>query len=51
MVSVVLGSKLATLIELQTVYSFDDLLILYESASVSAYNEWAVNWYHSKQQN
>ena len=51
MVALVIGSKYATLIELQTVYSFDDLLVLYECASVSAYNEWAVNWYHSKQQN
>jgi len=48
MVSCVVSSKYATLIELQTAYSFDDLLLLYEVCSVNSYNEWAVNWYESK---
>lgn len=32
--------KLATLYELQTVYSLDDAVDLYEIAAVNAYNEW-----------
>ena len=39
----VITSKLATLYELQTVYSYEDMLILYDISSISNYNEYAVN--------
>ena len=38
----VVSAKLATLHELQTVYSYRDLLDLAEVAMVTGYNEWAV---------
>ena len=38
-VGVVVSSKLATLYELQTVYSFEDMLDLYEVYLVNTYNE------------
>lgn len=37
-----LSARLATLHELQTVYSYRDLLDLAEVAMVTGYNEWAV---------
>lgn len=39
----VISSKLATLYELQTVYSYEDMLMLYDISSISNYNEYAVN--------
>ncbi len=36
---VVVSKRLATLYELQTVYSYDDLLDFYEIAAVNNYNE------------
>lgn len=42
MVGLVLSAKLATLHDLQTVYSYRDLLDLAEVAMVTGYNEWAV---------
>lgn len=39
---VVVSKKLATLHELQTVYSLDDLYDLYEIVVVNNYNEWVV---------
>lgn len=39
----VISSKLATLYELQTVYCYEDMLILYDISSISNYNEYAVN--------
>lgn len=41
MVGLVVSAKLATLHELQTVYSYRDLLDLAEIAMVTGYNEWA----------
>lgn len=40
MLGVIISRKLATLHELQTIYSIDDALTLYEIAAVNAYNEW-----------
>ena len=36
-----ISAKLATLHELQTVYSYRDLLDLAEIAMITGYNEWA----------
>ena len=40
MLAVIITRKLATLYELQTVYSLDDAADLYEIAAVNNYNEW-----------
>ena len=40
MMGVIITRKLATLHELQTVYSLDDAAYLYEIAAVNNYNEW-----------
>ena len=40
MIGVIVTRKLATLYELQTVYSLDDAADLYEIAAVNNYNEW-----------
>ena len=40
MLGVIITRKLATLYELQTVYSLDDAADLYEIAAVNNYNEW-----------
>ena len=40
MIGVIVTRKLATLYELQTVYSIDDAADLYEIAAVNNYNEW-----------
>jgi hypothetical protein len=39
-IGVIVTRKLATLYELQTVYSIDDAADLYEIAAVNNYNEW-----------
>lgn len=38
-IGVVVSSKLATLYELQTIYSYEDMLDLYEVYLVNNYNE------------
>ena len=40
--ALVLSERLATLHELQTVYSYRDLVALSEVAMVDRYNEWCV---------
>ena len=40
LVGVIVSRRLATLYELQTVYSLDDAVDLYEIAAVNNYNEW-----------
>ena len=40
MLGVIVSRRLATLHELQTVYSLDDAVDLYEVAAVNNYNEW-----------
>ena len=40
MLGVIVTRRLATLHELQTVYSIDDAVDLYEIAAVNNYNEW-----------
>ena len=40
MIGVIVTRRLATLHELQTVYSIDDAADLYEIAAVNNYNEW-----------
>ena len=40
MIAVIITRRLATLHELQTVYSIDDAVDLYEIAAVNNYNEW-----------
>jgi len=40
MIGVIVSRRLATLHELQTVYSIDDAVDLYEIAAVNNYNEW-----------
>jgi hypothetical protein len=40
MLGVIITRRLATLHELQTVYSIDDAVELYEIAAVNNYNEW-----------
>ena len=40
MIGVIITRRLATLHELQTVYSIDDAADLYEIAAVNNYNEW-----------
>jgi hypothetical protein len=40
MIGVIITRRLATLYELQTVYSIDDAADLYEIAAVNNYNEW-----------
>ena len=40
MLGVIVTRRLATLHELQTVYSLDDAVDLYEIAAVNNYNEW-----------
>ena len=40
MLGVIITRRLATLHELQTVYSLDDAADLYEIAAVNNYNEW-----------
>ena len=40
MLGVIITRRLATLHELQTVYSIDDAADLYEIAAVNNYNEW-----------
>ena len=40
MIGVIVSRRLATLYELQTVYSLDDAADLYEIAAVNNYNEW-----------
>ena len=40
MLGVIITRRLATLEELQTVYSLDDAAALYEIAAVNNYNEW-----------
>ena len=44
---VIVGQKLATLYELQTVYNLEDALNLLEVVTVQNYNSWAV---HDEQQ-
>ena len=39
-IGVIITRRLATLYELQTVYSIDDAVDLYEIAAVNNYNEW-----------
>ena len=39
----VINSKLATLHELQTIYCYEDMLILYDVCQIASYNEYAVN--------
>ena len=39
-IAIVISKKLATLHELQTVYSWDDVLDLAEIAMIDSYNEW-----------
>ena len=39
-IGVIITRQLATLHELQTVYSIDDAADLYEIAAVNNYNEW-----------
>ena len=39
-IGVIITRRLATLHELQTVYSIDDAADLYEIAAVNNYNEW-----------
>ena len=38
-VGVVVSSKLATLYELQTIYSYEDMMDMYEVHLVNSYNE------------
>ena len=38
--ALVMSEGLATLRELQTVYSYRDLMLMSETAMVNAYNEW-----------
>lgn len=40
LLGVIITRRLATLYELQTVYSIDDAADLYEIAAVNNYNEW-----------
>lgn len=40
MFGVLITRRLATLYELQTIYSFDDAVDLYEIVAVNNYNEW-----------
>ena len=40
MIGVIVSRRLATLHELQTVYSLEDAVDLYEVAAVNSYNEW-----------
>jgi hypothetical protein len=40
MIGVIITRRFATLHELQTVYSIDDAVDLYEIAAVNNYNEW-----------
>jgi hypothetical protein len=40
LLGVIITRRLATLYELQTVYSIDDAVDLYEIAAVNNYNEW-----------
>ena len=40
MIGVIITRRLATLHELQTVYSIDDAADLYEISAVNNYNEW-----------
>ena len=40
MLGVIITRQLATLYELQTIYSLDDAADLYEIAAVNNYNEW-----------
>jgi hypothetical protein len=40
MIGVIITRRLATLYELQAVYSIDDAVDLYEIAAVNNYNEW-----------
>lgn len=37
---VVISEKMATLFELQTIYSYEDMEQMYETISVNNYNEW-----------
>lgn len=39
-IGVVISEKMATLIELQTVYSYEDMEQMYEVICVNNYNEW-----------
>ena len=39
MVGVVISKRLATLYELQTIYSVDDLVDMYEIVAINNYNE------------
>ena len=39
LVGVVISSKFATLFELETIYSYEDLLTFYEIIMVNSYNE------------
>ena len=43
LVGVLVGRRLATLHQLQTVYSLEDALNLLEIVSVQNYNDWALN--------
>lgn len=38
--ALVISEGLATLHELQTIYSYEDLMLLSEVAQVNGYNEW-----------
>jgi hypothetical protein len=39
-IGVVISEKMATLIELQTIYSYEDMEQMYEVICVNNYNEW-----------
>lgn len=43
MFGVLISRHLATLYELQTIYSIDDAVDLYEIAATDNYNEWQVH--------
>lgn len=40
LLSLLIGEGLATLLELETVYSYEDALMMAEALSVKRYNEW-----------
>jgi hypothetical protein len=43
-----ISRKLATLLELQTLYSYEDALTLIEVVQVDDYNKWVVDDYYRK---
>lgn len=43
MIAVIVTKKLATLYELQTIYSLEDAFDMYEIIAVNNYNEWRIS--------